>query len=437
MDPAGSHPPTLGSLWRQFLPLSLSDVTMAAGDPLMATTLAHLPEARANLAAVGIAKSLAVFFESPIIMMLHASTVLSAAEASRRALWRFMLVLCGGLTAALAIVASPTVFAWLGTHVLGVDPALAERSRFVLSVMCLWPAAIGWRRYFQGQLIRAGRGDVVGRAGVARLALVATLFGAGLLAGVPGAFLAGATLVAGVLLEAVWVTAAVRNLAPDEQSPLESSSAKSLPTDVGGVWRFYWPLATSMLVVWSGRAVLVALVARAVDGPVALAAWPAGWGLVLLVANATRMVQQVVIRQRDAAPPTMLVLFALSVGMAFAGVLMVLVYTPVGRPVIAAFVGHDPGLVAAITPVLALGATAPLIIAFQNALQGFLIGAGRTGAVNVATWCGTAVLLGGAGAGVAAGQSGGVAAAGAMIAALVVEAGVLAAALRHGRAAPA
>ena len=45
---------TVRSLWAQLLPLSLSEVTMAAGEPLITTTLAHLPEAQVNLAAAGV-----------------------------------------------------------------------------------------------------------------------------------------------------------------------------------------------------------------------------------------------------------------------------------------------------------------------------------------------------------------------------------------------
>ena len=67
-------------LWQQFIPLSLSDVSMALGDPLTTTTLAHLPDARTNIAAVGVAKTIAIFCESPIIMLLHASNALAPSQ---------------------------------------------------------------------------------------------------------------------------------------------------------------------------------------------------------------------------------------------------------------------------------------------------------------------------------------------------------------------
>lgn len=428
MPDADPQSVTLRSLWAQFLPLSLSDVTMAAGDPLLTTTVAHLPDARANLAAVGVAKAIAVFFESPIIMLLHASNVLSATWASRRALWRFMLIAVAALTATLGVVTLPGVFNWIGTRVFGLDAEVAARGQIVLALMAVWPAAIGWRRYFQGQLIRHGHGAAIGRASVARLALVAFVAAIGFWLQVPGVWLAGAALALGVLAEAALVTLAARRLGV--ATAPESPTSTPLPTDVAGVWRFYWPLANSMLVVWGGRAVLVAIVARAVDGPIALAAWPAAWGVVLLVANATRMVQQVIIRNRGQASDGLLLRFALSVGLVCTALLLAAATTPGGAWVLSAFVGHDPALLAGVTPVVLLCAAVPLAVALQNAIQGFLIGEGRTGQVNLATWLGTAAMLGVATAAVAAGWPGAVAAAAAMGLALLVEVGMLGWSLR-------
>ena len=81
---SNTKPITIFDLWREFLPLSLSDVTMACGDPLQTTTLAHLPDARNTIAAVGVARSIAIFFESPIIMILHASNALAPRSEERR-----------------------------------------------------------------------------------------------------------------------------------------------------------------------------------------------------------------------------------------------------------------------------------------------------------------------------------------------------------------
>ena len=116
-------------LWQQFIPLSLSDVTMALGDPLTTTTLAHLPDPRTNIAAVGVAKAIAVFCESPIIMLLHTSNALAPTQASRGALWKFALIASGSMSLLLALVTIPAVFTIVGEGWLGVAPSLSQTIR--------------------------------------------------------------------------------------------------------------------------------------------------------------------------------------------------------------------------------------------------------------------------------------------------------------------
>lgn len=407
-------------LWRQFIPLSLSDVAMALGDPMLTSALAHLPDARVNLAALGIAKSLAVFFESPIITILHAANALAPSRRSRLALWRFTLIAGCGLSVLLLLLAVPSVFAVLGGSVLGIPSQFRQAVRAILAVMFLWPLAIAWRRYFQGLLIHSGHSQAVAAASIGRLATVAAVLVLGLTVKIPGALLAASALIAGVMLEAIAVTVAARRLGAT-RSPVPNESDSKLPADLKSVWHFYAPLASSMLVVWGGRAVLVGVIARAVDASIALAVWTAAWGLVLTIANATRMVQQIIIKNRGLVSDRLLVLFALSAG-GFCSMLLLLgSLSPLGLQVVRSFIGDDPVLVKGIRPVLLLCAFVPLLVAAQNAIQGFLVGSGRTKGVNYATWMGTGALLLVASAAVGLGISGAVAAAIAMTVALGVE----------------
>ncbi|HEY9849092.1 MAG TPA: hypothetical protein V6D28_06520 [Leptolyngbyaceae cyanobacterium] len=416
-------------LWRQFIPLSLSDVAMACGDPMMTTALAHLPDTRVNLAALGIAKSLAVFFESPIITILHASNALAPTARSRRALWRFTLLAGGGLSALLLLLTLPFVFATLGGTLLGIPSQLQQTVRIVLTLMILWPFTIAWRRYFQGLLIHAGHSQAVAQASIARLVIVALVLWSGFTFKVEGALLAGTALMAGVVLEALVVTLAAQKLGAT-RPPHPTDSEPKLPTNLKSVWKFYWPLASSMLVVWGGRAMLVGIIARAQDADIALAAWPAAWGLVLVIANATRMVQQVIIKNRGQVADRQLIAFALSAGMLCSLLLLLGSTTPLGLIVVESFVGKDSALVEAIRPVLLLCAFVPLLVAVQNATQGFLVGSGQTLGVNRATWIGTIILLVVAFLGVQVGVQGAIAAAIAMIIALATEVSCLAFNLR-------
>ena len=63
----------------------------------------------------------------------------------------------------------------------------------------------------------------------------------------------------------------------------------------------------------------------------------------------------------------------------------------------------------------------PLLVAIQNATQGFLVGAGKTGGVNLATWIGTTALLAIAWVSVGMGLSGAIAAAIAMVVVMLIE----------------
>ncbi|KOR36779.1 MULTISPECIES: hypothetical protein [Planktothricoides] len=410
----------LGSLWREFLPLSLSDVAMACSDPMMTTTLAHLPDARLNIAAVGVAKSLAIFFESPIIMILHASNALAPTQASRQALWRFTLFAGGGLTLLLSFLALPIIFQTVGGNFLGIPAEMLSPVMQVLLLMGGWPFAIAWRRYFQGLLIYHGHSRALAHASITRLFTLGIILITGFSLHISGAIVAGGALIGGVIVEAVIVTIFARRYSATlPPPPLENPP--NLPHNLRGVWQFYLPLANSMMVVWGGRALLISIIARAQDATIAIAAWSAAWGLVLTIANSTRMVQQMVIKYRHQLPDRQLLTFALSVGGACSAFLLLMSITPIGDRLVQSFIGNDLTLVKSIKPVLLFCSCVPLLVALQNATQGFLVSEGRTGHLNLATWLGTGVLLSTATFAIGSGLNGAISAAIAMIAGMCCE----------------
>lgn len=413
-----SQPVSLGSLWREFLPLSLSDVTMACGDPMMTTTLAYLPDAQVNLAAVGIAKSLAIFFESPIIMILHAANALAGSQDSRKALWRFTLFVGAGLTCLLSLLGLPMIFNFVGVSLLGIPSAMLATVSQVLLLMGGWPFAIAWRRYFQGLLIYHGQSRAVAKASIFRLFTLALVLTGGFFLPISGGILAGLALISGVVVEAIAVTIFARlsgaTIPPQIEQP-------NLPRNLAQVWKFYLPLANSMMVVWGGRAILISILARAEDSTIAIAAWSAAWGLVLVIANSTRMVQQMVIKYRHQVSDRQLLSFAISVGAACSSLLLLMSVTPIGDRIVQSFIGNDLTLANSIKPVLLICTIVPLFVALQNATQGFLVSENRTGQVNLSTWLGTGTLLIIATFAINKGMNGAMAAAIAMITSMLVE----------------
>ena len=194
------------TLLRKLLPLSLTDVVMAVGDPLLTMTLSRLANPREVLAAVGIVRAIAVFLESPIIMILHASTALGANAASRRALWRLTLCLGSFLTSVFLFLTWRPVYDLLMMHAFGASPAVAATGRPVLLLMIVWPGVIAWRRFHQGILIRQGRSRLVALASMSRLLWVCLALSVGIILKASGAVVAGLTLIGSVLVEAIMVT---------------------------------------------------------------------------------------------------------------------------------------------------------------------------------------------------------------------------------------
>ena len=410
---------SFGTLWREFLPLSLSDVTMACGDPMITTTLAHLPDAQVNLAAVGIAKSLAIFFESPIIMILHASNALAGSQDSRKALWRFTLLVGGGLTFVLSLLGLPIIFSFVGVSLLGIPSAMLATVSQVLLLMGGWPFAIAWRRYFQGLLIYHGQSRAVAKASIFRLFTLALVLTGGFFFPISGGVLAGFALISGVIVEAVAVTIFAR--LSGATIPPETVTQPNLPRNLAQVGKFYLPLANSMMVVWGGRAILISILARAEYATVAIAAWSAAWGLVLVIANSTRMIQQMVIKYHHQVSDKQLLTFAISVGAACSTLLLFMSLTPVGDRIVQSFIGNDLTLAKSMKPVLLICAIVPLLVALQNATQGFLVSENRTGHVNLSTWLGTGTLLIIASLAINKGMNGAISAAMAMITSMLVE----------------
>jgi hypothetical protein len=414
--------PSLGQLARQLLPLSLSDAAMALADPLLAITLTRLPAPEVQLAALGVVKALANFLESPIIMVLHASTALSGWAPSRRALARFVALLATLLTGFFLALSLPAVHLWLTQTIYDLVPEVAAATRSPLLLMCLWPALIAWRRLHQGKLILQGRGRYMGMASLFRVAALATILGLASRLGLAGAALGALALMSGLLVEALLVVYWTHQAPLPEQEP-----GSKPPTDLSGVSAYYAPLALTMLLMWGGRAALVAVLARSRDSQLALAAWSASWGFVILIANLSRMVQQLVIKYAREVPFQRLAGLGGLAGGGCSLVLTLLGHTSAGENLLRVLIGSDPALLLAAQKVVALSLLVPLLVALQNVLQGFCIVAGRNTWVNGAGLVGVLLTLLLARWGVSQGWPGASVGAGAVALGLLAEVSLLAA----------
>lgn len=392
-----THKLTYGAILRLFLPLSLSDVIMVIAGPILTIGLTKLANPETSLAAYSVAQNVAIFLESPIIMLLHASNLLSRYPETWRPLRHFMLWANAVLTVLYALLAFTPAYDWIFRGALGQPDAIADAARPAFQAMLLWPAAIGWRRYYQGLLIIHRRSSLVAYAGFARIGSLALVTLLGVLGRAHGATVAGVALVVSVIVEAAAVIWLAR---PILQSGVADPGARApewAPRTIGQIALWYWPLAMTQILVTVVRPLINGGIARSVDPELGLAAWPVAWSTILMVANAVRMVQQVALTLlQDRQSYLMLRRFTLAAGLIACGVMALLAGTPLGLGYMEWVLGLKGGLssvAAAAMPALSLGVLFPLYTALQNWLQALLMKDGRTLMVNAGAIVGGAVTM--------------------------------------------
>jgi hypothetical protein len=230
--------------WRRILrfwtPLLGTWLLMAVDGPLLTAIIARMADAELNLAAYGVAFSFALVAEAPIIMLMSASTSLASSPLAYRRLRRFTALLCALVTIGLALVLIPQPYTLLMEGVVGLSSEIASRTHWALLVLLPWPAAIGWRRFYQGVLIRSGQTRRVALATVFRLAgMAGCAFWLFYRSDLQGALLGGVALSCGVVAE----LAATRLLSRQAISRLLSSPQHGEVLDYPALWRYYLPLA--------------------------------------------------------------------------------------------------------------------------------------------------------------------------------------------------
>jgi hypothetical protein len=241
-----STDPRVGSIVAFWLPLAATWLMMGLEGPFITAIVARLPDAAFNLAAYGIAFSIAWIVEAPIMMVLTTSNALVRCGDSLRALRRFTYALNASLTVVMAVIALPPVFGTLAGW-MNLPPEIARLTQLALAIVLPWPAAIGYRRFYQGLLVRAGLTRRVALGTLVRLAAMSVC--AALLAWIsrlPGATIGAASLTAGVVAEA----AASRWMAWGVTRELEATPRPSgePPLTTRAIVAFYYPLAlTSVL----------------------------------------------------------------------------------------------------------------------------------------------------------------------------------------------
>ena len=139
-----------------YWPLALSWVFMALEGQIAMWLVGIMPETKISQAGLLIVMSLAIFIESPVIDLLSTSTTLGTTRRSYQALRKFALILMAWVTFAHCTVMFTPLYPLVSQGILGASPEVAGSAWYALALMPFWSACVGWRRFLQGIMIRAG-----------------------------------------------------------------------------------------------------------------------------------------------------------------------------------------------------------------------------------------------------------------------------------------
>jgi len=428
-----------------WLPLALQWIMMALEGPFLAAVIARLADPTFNLAAYGVAFAFAILVESPVIMLMSASTALVEDAASYRKLRAFATGLNVLSTALLVALLFPPVFDLVLRSGLGLPTHVADLVYGSLWILLPWPAAIGYRRFLHGILIRSG---LTRRVMYGTLIRLSGMAGAGLLlagTGLPGAWVGAGALSTGVVLEAIAArfmsrgvirrlldaeTAALGDATSAAESTPLTGTSPAAPANVparpvvahdpallretgaatgsvralaeagrptseasepelgfGDIARFYYPLALTSFIGLTTQPILTFFMGRAPAPVESLALFPVVIALYFIFGTLGLSYQEAAIAMvgRKGEYRKELGRFATGLAVAASGGLGLIAFTPMARVWFEGVSGLEPAMAAmAFAPaqIIALAPALSVIMGYQRAL---LVQARRTRPITLAT----------------------------------------------------
>ncbi len=278
-----------------WLPLFASWLLMTAEGPLITASLNRLDNKTLMVAAYGIVISLSVTIESPIINLLATSTALVKDRASYLLVRTFTLHWAAALTLLSLLIAFTPLYQVVVVGWLETPAEVADWVRPGLQIMFLWSAAIAWRRFLQGIMIRFNQTQKVAWGTAVRLLTSGgTIVGLAAFTDWPGVVSGATALILGVVAEALYAQWAVQPVLRQHlavQTPVEDSN----PLTYRRLFWFHLPLAGTSLLVLLAQPLVTSSLSRLPLPVSSLAAWPIVYQIMLMARAAAFALPEVII----------------------------------------------------------------------------------------------------------------------------------------------
>lgn len=240
-------------------PLALTWLMMAIENPYLTAIIARLPDPKFNLAAFGVAFSFALIIEAPIIMIMSASTALVTDSGAFYKLRRFTYTLNISITLFLLICLLPPIFNYIANNLINLPPEVAHLTHIATLILVPWPAAIGYRRFYQGILIRNNKTRRVAYGTVVRLTTMSLTALTLYFLRIPGAWVGAGALSMGVMAEAMATRFMCRHeVALLQQNPKDSPTSLTYKIII----HFYYPLALTTILTLGVHPLVVIFIGK-------------------------------------------------------------------------------------------------------------------------------------------------------------------------------
>ncbi len=311
-------------------PLALTWLIMAFEQPFLFAFIARLDEAKFNLAAFGIAGSFVMIIESPIIMLMSASTALVRGRYSYKKLKYFTDILNTSITIMQFIILIPPVFNYIVISLMEVPEDVAKRAHIAFVIFLPWAASIGYRRFYQGILIRNNLTRRVTYGTLVRLSVIIII---GLLlytVGVEGAYVGAGAMSLAVLSEAVATRIMVSKTL---KALIRKDDTENGNLRLRSIARFYFPLAMTSILSLGVHPFVTFFLGRSYMAVESLAVLPVVNSLVFIFKSMGLSYQEVNIALIGEKKQNYRVLrnFAVYLGIMVTILILVLAFTPLSE----------------------------------------------------------------------------------------------------------
>ena len=376
---------SLKKIFLFWMPLAATWLMMSVEGPFLSALIARLQEPKYNLAAYGVAYSFALIIEAPVIMMMSASTSLVRNFQSFSRLKAFTYSLNFLVTSGMIILIIPPVFYFITIDLIELPYEVANLTHTAVILLIPWPGAIGYRRFYQGILIRnnytrrVAYGTIVRLTSMGLTALILFISG-----NVDGVVVGAAALSAGVTMEAVasrfMASPVLKRLKEEEPGDYTELSHKE-------IFNFYYPLALTSMITLGVQPLVTFFMGQSRMALESLAVLPVLTSFVFIFRSLGLSYQEVVIALlgENGINYKILRKFAVILSAILVGTLIIVAFSPLadiwfnkvsGLSEELTHFARTPLMIMSIFPVLTV------LISFQRAL---LVDAKRTKPITFAT----------------------------------------------------